>query len=680
MNNHIYSNREMSWLSFNHRVLQEAANQHVPLYERLKFLAIFSSNLDEFFRVRVASVRSVKELKKSERRKAGIKPKKLLKQIREEVHQQQEEFGQIYREQLIPALAKHQIFIQRETELSKEMAVAVRHYFKKEVAPIIKPTLSEKGAPFFKNRRIYLLVHGTSKENLETLRFVELPENLHRFQVFEQQNGSFVVMFIDDIIRLGMSELLPDETIHGCYSLSISRDAELYLEDEFSEDIVEAIKRSLSKRNTGLPIRLLYDGEMPESLLSKTLALLQLHDEDLSQGYRYHHFHDFFGFPNPNGLLPTYPENIPLQHKELTNASSLFKCIAQQDQMVHYPHHSYEHVISFLQEAAVDPKVSAISITLYRVASGSKVVSALLTALKNGKSVTAFIEVKARFDEESNIEQIELLQQAGAKVFYDLPGLKVHCKMCLVTRNEPNTTRYYAYLATGNFNEKTATIYTDIGLFTSNSIITDDVKRVFQRLKGDDVEYRFNALLVAPDLMPEALCALIDKEIDNAKNGQPAWLRFKMNSLQDTELIDKLYEASTAGVKIDLIVRGICCLIAGADGLSENIRAISIVGRYLEHSRVYMFCNHNDPLIYVGSADLMNRNLRHRVEVLFPIFNTTHKQSIMQLVELQLADNVKSRIIDAAHSNTFVLGNPSSPINSQEEFRKILVNEASIIS
>lgn len=661
-----YQDRELSWLSFNHRVLQEAGNPEVPLFERFKFLAIFSSNLDEFFKVRVASLRSIRELKKAERGNLDLKPRKLLKKIRKEVQRQQEEFGRIYRDELLPELAGLGIQVLNDTEIPDGIKPQVMDFYNKEIRGSIDLTITTDRAPFIKNRCLYLIVRSSTGSE-SNIRFVELPSEVGRFQVFQKDDGSSVIMFLDDIVRLGLKDQLNEE-IQGCYSISISRDAELYLEDEFTDDMLESIKLSLSKRKTGLPTRMLYDAQMPEPLLRKVLVLLQLREEDLSEGYRYHHYHDFFGFPNPDGKIPTYPDAEEVVHQAFDSDESMFDIVRSQDRLLHFPYHSYDPVIRFLNEAAEDADVQEINMTLYRVASGSKVVASLLKALENGKKVTAFVEVKARFDEQSNIDQIQLLKDAGAEIHYDLPALKVHCKICWVVRNENDEAKGYAFLSTGNFNEKTSRIYTDLGLFTADENITADLAKVFERLRGKEIEYNFNSLFVAPDHMPENLCRLIDNEINEARGDRPAWIKFKMNSLQDTELIDKIHEAAEAGVQVDLIIRGICCLVPD----SPNIYVRSIVGQYLEHSRVYMLCNSGQPLTYVGSADLMKRNLRHRLEVLFPILDQQNKAEIERLIDLQLTDNVKARVIDPEMSNSMIIDDSATTVNSQEDFRTYL--------
>lgn len=666
--------RELSWLSFNQRVLQEAQNPDVPLMDRLRYLAIFSSNLEEFFIVRVASLRSLKALKKKERKSLDLKLNKLLKQILKRVIQLQEEFGLVYRESILPELEKHGVHLVNDQTIPSFVMKKTKKFFKNEIQPNVSPiNLEESEVPFLNHRKIYLVVAFEEQNEKDGYGLIEIPsETMGRFHNFKKQ-GKHYVLFLEDIIRLYCQELFPDRVALHSHSISVSRDAELYLEDEFSGDMLEKIQKSLAKRKTGRPSRMLYDAKMPGDMLDMLKDKFQIDDDEAVAGYRYHHFNDFFGFPNPDGLIPEFKPLELVPHLPLQESETLFELIAQKDQLLHFPYHSYDPVIRFLELASTDRFVTEIRITLYRVSSDSKVVKALLQAVENGKKVFVFIEVKARFDETSNIQQVEQLQQAGATVLYDLPNLKVHSKICHISRSENGKDRAYCFLSTGNFNEKTSRIYTDMGLFTAEHGITDDVLNVFGQLETGVVQTQGQDLLVAPNYLRNNLYSLIDQEIENSKRGLDSFIKMKMNNLEDIDMIEKLYEASQAGVKVEMIVRGICKLIPGVEGLSENISVVSIVGRFLEHSRVFIFHQLGKNKIYVGSADLMKRNLSHRIEVVFPINAPNLKEEVETIIKLQLNDNVKSRLVDENQQNIYRTTD-SNPLNAQMEIHQYLMS------
>jgi len=651
-----YIKRDTSWLSFNHRVLQEAMDQRVPLYERIKFLAIYSSNLDEFFRVRVASLRSFKELKKKTRKALDltVKPKKELKQIRKIVNAQQQQFGQTFREQILPALREQGVHLINEQEYDEQQQAFVKRYFFEKIYPCLTPLYFEPGdsAPFLKNRGLYFIVPLQEEARLavveipsdELLRFLELPCD---------RPGVYPLTFLDDIIRFNLEDLL-GQKIAGAYAIKVSRDAELYIEDEFSGDLVEKIRDSLGERNIGLPTRFLYDSNMPEELLAWLKEAFELSKHDLIPGARYHNFHDFFGFPNPTGQAELNdPPLPPLPHPKLENADSIIAFLQQGDAVLHFPYQKYDYVPRFIQEAAEDPAVTEIKITLYRVAAKSAIVEALLRALENGKRVTAFIEAKARFDEASNIYWGGELEKQGARVVYSYPGIKVHSKLLLVNRPENGQARRYAYLGTGNFNEKTARLYCDHALMTSDARLTDEVEQIFALLERRILLPKCKHLFVSPFTSRERFEAQIDREIEHAQADKEAYMILKMNSLEDPGMIAKLYEASQAGVDIKLIVRGICCLVPGIEGLSENIEAFSIVDRFLEHARVYIFGNAGQEQLFTASADWMTRNLDRRVEAVMPIYDPEIIAEIRHIIDLQLQDNQKARRIDANQSNPY---------------------------
>ncbi len=661
-----WQNRELSWLSFNERVLQEAQDPTVPIFERLKFLAIYSSNSDEFFRVRVASLRSLLRLKKKTTKALQFNPSKLLREIHRIVTAQQERFGEILRRQLIPQLEELGIRLINEQNVSASQAVFLRSYFEAEVRPhleliLLKDTSDQQAEHLFlKNQKIYLIVELWEKETHDLLQagptfaLLNIPSPpLDRFISVPAEHGHQAVIFLDDVIRLHLGLLFPEMEVGFAYAVKLSRDADLYLEDEFSGDVVAKIRQSLRKRETGLPSRFLYDLQAPYALVAYLKQVFSLHDEDLVPGGRYHNLNDLMDFPR-FGLTEHSDPNLPvLPHPPFNQASSMFEAIRAKDQMLHFPYQSYDYVVQFLEQAANDPSVQEIWITLYRVARDSSIVQALIKAARKGIQVTAFVEVKARFDEAQNLHWADQMEAAGVRTCYSMPHLKVHAKLALVGRGEEEGLRYYAYLSTGNFNEKTAALYTDLGLFTADPRLAEEVRQVFGYLVGEMPDPVFEHLLVAPFEMRQAFYDLIAYEQTQAMAGAPSGITLKMNSLEDPEIIKRLYEASQAGVPMRLLIRGICCLVPGVHGWSETIEARSIVDRFLEHARVYQFHDNGKQKVFVASADWMTRNLSRRVEVAFPLYDPEVKQQVVEMLEMQWADNTKARLLDAAQSNTY---------------------------
>lgn len=654
----------LSWLSFNHRVLQEAADPKMPVLERLRFLSIFSSNLDEFFRVKVAALRSLKE--DGPINKLDFDPDKLLSDILDTVQKHQNEFGIIYREKIIPELNKNGIFILSKEEIEKKHKEFAAEYFKEKIHPILKVAkLFYYGkAPFLENRRIYLFFPSKKTPSRSSL-IVEVPfSGADRFIVFPTENGETHVGFIDDIIRIGLP-LFEKDIDAKAYSIKLNRDAELNIEDEFSGNLVKKIQRSLKNRRDGIPSRFLYDGSMPANLVKLLKSAWNFDNEDMVSGGRYHNFNDFFDFPDivqrKDLLYPQLPK-IPI--KELDDSSNYFKVLNKKDVLLHYPYHSFNYFLNFLNAACESNSVTDIKITLYRVAKNSEVCKALIRALRRGKKVTAFFEVKARFDEESNLFWAEELRKEGAKVLYSFPGLKVHAKLCLVTRKKGNETKRYAYLSTGNFNEKTANVYTDFGLLTSEKRLTQEVSRVFEILEDMRKRFDFSHLLIAPDKLRNEIYLMIENEIINHLQGKEAEIIIKVNGLDDLDMITRLYRASQLGVKVRLIIRGICRLIPNVKGYSENIEITSIVDRFLEHHRLYWFKNAGDDKLYLSSADFMNRNLSRRIEIAYPIENPELKDRLKTIATYYLNDNTKARIIDQHHKNKMVK-NKKAKLNAQ---------------
>ena len=651
--------RDISWLSFNARVLQEAGDESVPLYERLKFLAIYSSNLDEFFRVRVSAMRGFKDLKKKTRKKYGLKPKKILKRNLAIIQKQLELFGQTF-QSLLDQLASNHIHLINEEKYIPIHKGFVKKQFNEQIQQLLKPILidlkhpiKEKDDLFLNNHALYLVVQF---KEADSLAIVNIPDKeLGRFVVLpSEQKEEHYITFIDDMVRCCLPTLFKNKEIAGIYSIKLSRDAELYLGDEFSGDLIKKLKKNLSNRDTGLPTRFLYDHRMPKVVLKQLQKLLKLSKYDLVPGGRYHNFKDFFGLPDPtkNPKLHDTPLE-PLPHPALAKQHALIEAVKRKDYILHFPYQKYDYVSKMLQEAADDPSVASIKITLYRVANKSQVATTLLHALSKGKQVTAFIEAKARFDEESNLYWGEKLQQAGAKVIYSYPAIKVHTKLFLIERKEGSNLKKYAYLGTGNFNEKTAKLYCDHAILTAKDQVTNEVKQVFDLLEGKILLPKTKHLFVSPYTSRIGFEKLIDKEIQNAKEGKEAYMILKMNSLEDKGMIQKLYKASQAGVKIQLIVRGICCLVPQVKGLSENIQVRSIIDRFLEHARVYIFCNNGQEKMYLASADWMTRNLDRRIEIVFPVYASDVYQELRKIIDFQLADNTKARIIDTELNNFY---------------------------
>ena len=655
----IIRHRDLNWLSFNERVLQEAQDSSTPLYERLKFLAIFSTNLDEYFRVRVSQLRQMKRVEKSLRKKLALKPNKTVKEILKEVRNQQERFGRIYREEIVPKLEAAGIFLVHREDYDEYQEEFARRYFKK-IAECIKPVLvayEDGGDLFLENNQLYFMVTFSYEDNFAV---VNIPtEECGRFINFSSEEDLHKITFLDDLIKVNIPQLFPDKEIDGIYEIKLSRDAELYIDDEIDGLLAEKIYDSLKQRTQGQPTRLLYDSKMPvedQRILRKVLKLGKI---DMMPGGRYHNFGDFFSFPDPtNNPELHYEELIPVKHKFLETAEDFFEVISEKDQAVHFPYMSFNYVERFLQQAAEDEKVQDIKISIYRIADESVLTSALLSALKNGKNVTVFIEAKARFDEKNNIDWGRKFEDEGARVIYSYPKIKVHSKILLVTREENEELKNYAYIGTGNFNSKTSKIYCDHALFTAHNKITAELSRVFNVLEGELIIPRAKRLLISPFSTRKVFTDMINREIQNAKLGKKAGITAKMNSLEDKEIIELLYDASDAGVNIRLLVRGFTSLVPGLEKISEHIYMTSIVDRFLEHGRIYLFENNGNEELFFGSADWMTRNLDRRIEVIAPIYDQDIAEEFKEILKLQLNDNVKARIQDPLEQNQFVKAKP----------------------
>lgn len=675
-NNSKYYHRDLSWLRFNHRVLQEVADKRNPLYERIKFMAIFSSNLDEFFRVRVSDIRQIKDLDKSIRKKLISKPNRVLAEIKVQVDLLQEEFGAIFQNEIIPDLEKEGIHLIKYKDFSEAQKRVAEDYFETFLKAKIdfgSSVFSTKSSVFVENESSYI----TACISKDKFQMVQIPKDEPRFFVFPSapkdkksvsttENDDYYITFIDDIIKYNLYRTQPELDL-SYYAIKISRDAELYIEDEFSGNLMEKIKESLPKRETGQATRVLIDERMPENFQKILKKALDVTNIDVVHGGTYHNFKDFFSFPNPTQKNLYFEELPPIDHPVTSKYRSMFEAIDTKDQLMHFPYQSFEPVIKLLEEAADDPKVTTIKMTLYRVAEVSRLNDAIARAAKNGKKVIIFMEVKARFDEQNNLKWGNIFKENGAQVLYSYPGIKVHSKIIYIERQVGEDVKPYGYIGTGNFNEDTATVYTDFGLMTNNRKITEDLNRLFLVLEGIFIVPKAKKLLISPFNMRNKFVGLVENEIHLAQAGKEAYMILKMNSLEDKKMIKLLYEASNKGVKINLLVRGMCSLVPGIKGQSKNIKVTSILDRFLEHGRIYIFGNGGDEKIYIGSADWMTRNLTHRIEVITPVLDPDNHKIIRDVIDIEIADNVKARIIDAQQKNDYVKLGKKPEVRSQYE-------------
>ena len=676
-----FLNRELSWLYFNERVLQEATDETVPLIERIKFLSIFSSNLEEFYRVRVATMTRLSNLNDKAKELLGFNPKKVLNEIKNIVVKQERKFEQLFQATLINELAQNRIFILNDTQLNVARGEFVKEHFRDKILSNLVPIMIDMEKPFpeLRDRYLYFFVRLKKKTGRKDEKYalIELPPDLPRFLVLPETNGLKFIILAEDIIKYCLDDIFYvfkyDEM--DAYSIQLTRDAELDIDKNVSDKFIDELKTSLDKRKKGKPMRLLYDTEMPFDMLGVLVAKMKIEAESLIPGNRYHKFGDFIRFPNVGDKSLEYPANVPLKVFGLHRTQSIFNKLAERDYLVNLPYQSYDYIILFLREAAIDPKVTAINITLYRLAENSRVINALINAAKNGKKVNCLVELKARFDERANIFWTNRLEEEGVHVNYGLTDYKVHSKICLVTRIEKGRPVYYANLATGNFNEKTAKLYCDHSIFTAKKEITHDLIKLFAALNKRTVATGFKYLIVSPLESRTKFYTLIDREIKIAKSGKPAYLIFKVNSLADEGIVEKLYDASNAGVKIKLIVRGICCLVPGVKDFSENITVISIIDKFLEHARVFIFGNNGKEEMFLSSGDLMSRNFEHRVEVGFPVLDEDVKQEIRDIIDFQLQDNVKARDITRLNNNKYHKNRLSTKVRAQVQTYNYLKNK-----
>lgn len=662
-------NRELSWLSFNERVLQEAMDETVPLVERIRFLGIYSNNLDEFFRVRVANVKRIISIQKNSVPGFSGTANELLDAIRARVIEQQKTFEKTYLF-LVEALKKHHIFQLNELNLSEEHQKKIQSYFQEVLKHVIVPIILDPKNPFpkLRDKSIYLAIQIESNTHDKLIYgLIEVPSNFPRFYTFESEQQNYFIL-VDDIIRLNLKSIfsLFDPKKMEAFTFKFSRDAELNLDDDLSVSFIDKIEKSIKQRKKGEPVRFVYDHRMPTNLRNYLLKALNLKKgANAIPGGKYHNFKDFRRFPDFNKKELVYENVVPEKSPDLENCTRLIHRIYEKDVLLHFPYQRFDYVVDLLREAALDPKVSSIKMNVYRVAEDSQVMNALMSAVSNGKDVLVIVELQARFDEENNLKWAERLQEHGARVIYGFQGFKVHAKMILIKRRSKEKDSYLSYIGTGNFHEKTAKIYSDIGLLTANSGITQEVRKVFRLLENNIERGIYKYLLVSPFNNRRKITNLILAEVENAKKGIPASIRIKMNNLVDEKIIQSLYKASNAGVKIQLIIRGVCCLVPNVKGQSENIEVISIVDRFLEHIRFLIFENGGKPLYYLTSADLMERNLDKRIEVGAPILDPAIQQEIQTIFDLQWKDTQKARIVDKKQKNAYRKVIDQKPFRSQ---------------
>lgn len=629
---------ELSWLSFNDCVLQEAADKTNPLYERIKFLAIHSSNLDEFYRVKISDLHSIPE--------KSI----LFEKVKKEINRQQNKFGSIWKKQIVPELEENKIIYYEKQPLLPLHSEEIESYFKTTILSYIQIVYlseDENQEYFLNNRQLYLLIQLKDKAGEIKYCYINIPsDKLNRYKVLSPIKGKHYIISIDTIIKKCLQYIFTDQETTTAFAIKLNRDENYLIDDETIGNLVSKIKKKLQERKSGSSTRFLYDFNMPEEIMELCKNAFHLKDYEMIEGGTHHNFFDLFKFPNPN--FPSLQDESfsPAKHLPFETKKSIFDVIDQENQLIHFPYQSYHYVLQLFNQAAIHKDITEIKVTLYRISSQSLIANALISAAKNGKKVTVFVEVKARFDENNNLFWAHEMQNAGIKIIYSMPNLKVHAKVALFTLKNGEEIKNYAYLSTGNFNENTAEVYTDFGFFTAEKEYTDDLKQVFRFFKTKEKKYPISNLWVAGFNLKENILKHIDIEIQNAENGKTAAIFMKVNGLNDKEIISKLIEANNAKVDITLIVRGICTLLPGIKGFTENIKIYRIVGRYLEHSRIYKFHNDGDEKIYLSSADMLSRNLNRRIEVAFPIWDKKIIQELEAIIKMQLDDHTKKRIIN----------------------------------
>ena len=704
-----YFKRDISWLSFNYRVLLEALDERLPLYERINFISIYSSNLEEFYKIRVADHKAVASGATESDEETVQSARELVEEINKEVTRQLDDRVRIYEEKLLPALRKNHIIFYQNRHVEPFHQQFIKDFFREEIFPYLQPVpvSKDKIVSFLRDNRLYLAIRvypkkeeknkgEETKENIEKYtgecinerndgegikvgmeaarpNVTDLRQPLYfvmkqpyakvpRFIELPSREKNHYLMFTEDIIKANLNLIFPGYDVDSSYCIKISRDADILIDDTAnSADLVAQLKKKVKKRKIGDVCRFVYDRGMPHDFLDFLVDAFHIQRDELVPGDKHLNLEDLRHLPNPNKSLHSLEKPKPMKLTILDEKESIFNYVAKKDLLLYYPYHSFEHFIHFLYEAVHNPETREIMVTQYRVAENSAVINTLIAAAQNGKKVTVFVELKARFDEENNLATAEMMQAAGIKIIYSIPGLKVHAKVALIRRRGLNGEKIpsYAYISTGNFNEKTATLYADCGLFTCRPKIVADLYNLFRTLQGKE-DPKFTTLLVARfNLIPE-LNRLIDREIALADEGKQGRIILKMNALQDPAMIDRLYEASEHGVQIDLIVRGICCLIPG-QSYSRNIRVTRIVDSFLEHARIWYFGNDGKPKVFMGSPDWMRRNLYRRIEAITPILAPDLRDSLIEMLNIQLADNQKACWVDDNLRNIFKKRAPGTP-------------------
>jgi polyphosphate kinase len=658
-----YINREISWLQFNARVLQEAADEAVPLIERIRFLGIFSNNLDEFFKVRYATIKRIEQAGKGGKNQlGGIKATELLEVITQTVIKLQSDSINILSD-IKYRLKKEKIFIINESEINEDQSEFIKTYFYQFVSPALITIIlnDEVDLPLLIDSAAYLAVRMTIENDDNQYALIEIPSTINRFVELPKVNGKDYIIMLDDLLRYFLNDIFSvfDYQSITAHMIKITRDAELDFDNDLSTSFLKKIADSVKHREIGIPVRFVYDKTIDKETLIFLMNKMGIHSTDsIIPGGRYHNRRDYMKFPSLGRQELLYDKIIPLPIKGLSFQSSIFQAISKKDYLLYAPYHTFSYVVKFLREAALDPKVKTIKITIYRLAKkNSHIASALINAAKNGKKVTVSLELQARFDESANIKYAQQMEAEGINLIFGVKGLKVHSKTCVIERDEGQKTQRYGFISTGNFNETTANLYTDYTLFTSDQKILKDVSKIFDFFDINYITYTYKHIINSPHYMQTELFKLIDAEISNIKLGKTAYIKLKMNSLSSYKMIDKLYEASNAGVKIQMIVRGLCCLIPGIPNMSENIEVISIVDKFLEHTRLFIFGNNNEPKVYISSADFMTRNIEHRLEVTCPIYDLDIKQELIDTFEICWSDNVKARIINGNQINKYKTNN-----------------------
>jgi polyphosphate kinase len=679
-----YINRELSWLQFNARVLQEAADPDVPLLERLRFVGIFSNNLDEFFKVRYATVKRISDAGKSGRKALGVyKADELLEMITKEVIVQQSKSLAII-EEVYSKLEGENIYVLNEREIIHTIHKDfITDFYVENVSPALMAIVLNDNTPIprLKDSAAYLAIKMKLSDTENQYALLEIPRSVYRFVTLPKVDDNDYIILLDDLIRYNLDSIFSIfkyESIEA-HMIKITRDAELDIESDLGVSFLEKLSKSVKNRVDGDPVRFIYDKTIAADTLEFLMTKMGLEANDsVIPGGRYHFRRDYMNFPNLGRKDLLYAKDKPLAIKGVSLNDNLFEKVAEKDFLQYAPYHSFSYIIKFLRQAALDPQVKTIKITIYRLAKVSHIASSLINAAKNGKEVIVQIELQARFDEASNMEYAQKMQDEGIKLIFGVKGLKVHSKVCLVERLEHNKVKLYGFISTGNFNNATAKIYTDYTLFTANQQVLKDLRKVFNFLKTNYVVNKYKHLLVSPHYAKNGFIKLIDKEIAKAQNGFPAQIKLKLNSITSYKMVDKLYEASNAGVKIKMIIRGICCLIPGVKGLSENIEAISIVDKYLEHPRVLIFGVEGEENVYISSSDWMTRNLDNRVEVTCPIYDEDIKKELINTFAICWNDNVKSRILSKNQDNAY-RKTEGPAIRSQLKTYEYYVNKITVV-